>query len=174
MGPLGSPLGPLGTPLGPPGDGPETLGGPRGPLRTMKTVIFSKHLQRQKLSIAAFEPFRCNASPQRLPVTVLCCICNRSGTLFDRPQSRTQGVPRFQVGADAAWRKEFTDRAPGPCSLLYIRYIYICIHIYVYVHVYIYISERFVFLEVSIVTRGGGRQGWGEVTRSLAGICDHI
>ena len=54
-----------------------TLGTPRdsqGAPTNRKTHDISFNLQRQKLSIAASESLRCNASPQRLPWAVLSCM----------------------------------------------------------------------------------------------------
>ena len=59
LGPPSTPLGPQGTPLG-------SLGTPADPT-DHKNIHTSTNLQRQKLSIAASESFRCNASPQDAP-----------------------------------------------------------------------------------------------------------
>ena len=72
-----SPLGPQGTPWARPWDPPGTRPGPPvdpGDSTDHKNGHTSTSLQRQKLSIAAYESFRCNASPQGLPWTVLSWI----------------------------------------------------------------------------------------------------
>ena len=55
----------LGTPLGPSVDASGTLQGLLGTSTDYKNNNISTNSQRQKLSIAASESVRCNASPQR-------------------------------------------------------------------------------------------------------------
>ena len=73
---------PMGTPLRPPGDAPETSR--RHPWNPMehKNNHISTNFHRQKPSIAASESFCCNASPQRLPWTALCCIRREQGPFW--------------------------------------------------------------------------------------------
>ena len=65
--PMGTPLQPAGTSLGPPGDA-------LGTYTDHTNTYISTNVQRWKLSIAASESFRCNASPHGLPQAILSCI----------------------------------------------------------------------------------------------------
>ena len=71
LGPPGTRLGPPGTPLGPPGDAPRTPGYFRRPCMDHKHGHISSNIQRQKLSIAAFEAACWDPSHERLPRAVL-------------------------------------------------------------------------------------------------------
>ena len=62
-------------------------------LRQMYCVQQNGHIstdfQRQKLSTAVREPACCEPSPQRLPLTILCCM-RREETLLGRKESGAQ------------------------------------------------------------------------------------
>ena len=78
LGPPGTPLGPLGTSLRAPGHAPETPQGrpwepwrpPGSPLMADKNGNSSTNIQRQKLSIAVFEPAQEGPSHERLDLAV--------------------------------------------------------------------------------------------------------
>ena len=69
--PWGRPWHPQARSWDPPG---RTLGPPRGPPRTpygLQKLSYPSDIQRQKLSIAVFEPVRWDPSPEGLPRTIL-------------------------------------------------------------------------------------------------------
>ena len=101
-----------------------------------KNGHISTNVQRQKLSIAASESFRCNASPQRLPWAVLSCI-RRERSPFSSATGPLRGDPRFQEGVDAHGGKESAHKAQRP-GYPHTLYIYIYAYIYIYMYTYIY------------------------------------
>ena len=107
---------------------PGISGTSRGPSATLqgpppdhKNDHISANCQRQKLSIAASESFRCNASSHRLPWAVLSCILSEW-----RPFRSPTKQPRAssQEGMDAHGGEESAHKTIGPGSHYYIRYTY--------------------------------------------------
>ena len=142
--PPGTPRGPPGTPRGPPGppgdapgtprdapgSSPGTPLGPPGTLMDHKNGHISTNVQRQKLSIAVFEPACGDPSPERL---------DRSILPIKRPPKSKKGTPR-----------------PGISRLRGTNALRLCIQLYidiynlllqkqrrnVYIHMFIYIYRE--------------------------------